>query len=141
MNSAGGLSWRHLLVQQKRSPARQVLATRGQAASYAAAAQHTPQEPAELACCESRSLWLEDGLGCQCPHRVRRCSCQGQRDLGTLGGGTRHWTNLYPSCRTFSLPVCGSRSRILGVVLQIRRKAPYWLVPYQPKVRFVREPQ
>ena len=25
---------------------------------------------------EGPSLWLEDGLGCQCPHRVQRCSCQ-----------------------------------------------------------------
>ena len=66
-----------LLVQRKLCPARQVLATRGQAASYAAATQRTHQEPAEvLACREGPFLCLEDGLGCQCPHQVRRCSCQ-----------------------------------------------------------------
>ena len=49
-------------------PHSQMLATRGQAASYAAATQRTPQEPAEvLACREGPSLWLEDGLGCQVP--------------------------------------------------------------------------
>ena len=33
----------------------------------------TPQKPAEvLACREGPSLWLEDGLECQCPHQVRR---------------------------------------------------------------------
>ena len=87
----GGQSWRQLLVQQKLCPARQMLATQGQAASYAAATQRTPQEPAEvLACREGPSLWLEDGLGCQCPHQVRRCSCQWAALPPHSLGGTRH---------------------------------------------------
>ena len=69
VESAVGLSWRQLLVQQKLCSARRMLATRGQAASYAAATQCTFEEAAELACCEGPSLWLENGLG-SVPHQV-----------------------------------------------------------------------
>ena len=84
MNSAVGQSWWQLLVQRKLCPARQMLATRGQAANHSAATQRAPQEPVRgLAGSEGPSLWLEGGPGCQCPHpgaqgcrQVRRCSCQ-----------------------------------------------------------------
>ena len=50
-------SWSQLLVQCKLCPARQMLATRGQAANYAAATQRASQQPAEeLACREGPSL-------------------------------------------------------------------------------------
>ena len=83
-------------MQQQLCPARHVLATRGQAASYAAAAQRTPQEPAELACCEGRPYnygwrmaWgVSAHIGCG------GVAANGQRYLRTLGGGTRHGKTL-----------------------------------------------
>ena len=67
-----------------------------------------------MGCREGLSLWLEDGLGYQCPHQARRCS-----------------TAKHPKpqpvsiLQDFLIASVRSRSRILGVVLQIRRKAPY----------------
>ena len=61
-------------MHQEQSPARRALAPRGPAASHAAAARGIPQKRLP-ACCEHPSLKPKDGLACQCPYQVRRCSC------------------------------------------------------------------
>ena len=67
-----------------------MLATRGQTASNAAATQRTSQKPAEeLACCESPSLWLEDGTHTR--RQVRIFFCRGRLcRLIAVGHTVRH---------------------------------------------------